>query len=173
MLVQSPASRHVEHYRATIYSVHFFWWLMFLTKECWRTDNPVVQAIAHPDTAWDAIFLGLTQATFMVRVCQNDITGCVDANWLLVARPDVLLQLMASAQVEVVDVMVMLPPQESTTGQWTCERMMSIEEKTDLCGVFHEYSTENRTVSTRPVHGVAKLTCSYFWKGRDRWVLAQ
>ncbi len=146
---------------------------MFLTKEGWRTNNPVVQAIAHPDTAWDAVFFGLTQATFVVRVCQNDTAGGIDANWLLVARPEVLMQLMASAQVGVGDVMVMLPPQESSAGQWTCERMMSIAEKTDQRGVFHEYSTELRTLSTRAIHGVAAVTCSYRWKEHGQWALAQ
>lgn len=146
---------------------------MFLTKEGWRTSNPVVQAIAHPDTAWDAVFLGLTQATFVVSVCQNDAVGCIDTNWLLVARPEVLMQLMASAQAEVSDVMVMLPPQKSSAGQWTCERMMSIAEKTDQRGVFHEYSTEFRTLSTRAIHGVAEVTCSYCWKEPGQWVLAQ
>ncbi|MEO9383643.1 hypothetical protein [Chromobacterium phragmitis] len=146
---------------------------MFLTKEGWRTNNPVVQAIAHPDTAWDAVFFGLTQATFVVRVSQNDTAGGIDANWLLVARPEVLMQLMASAQVEVEDVMVMLPPQESSTGQWICERLMSVVEKTDQRGVFQEYSTEHRTLSTRSIHGVAEVTCSYRWKEHGQWALAQ
>lgn len=146
---------------------------MFLTKACWRTNNPVVQAIAHPDTAWDAIFLGLTQPTFVVRVCQSDDAGCIDANWMMLARPDVLMQLIESAQAVVEDVMVMLPPLESTTDRWLCERIMSIAVKADSRGVIHEYSTEHRTLSTRPTLGVAEVTRSYYWKEHDQWALVQ
>nr|WP_294863880.1 hypothetical protein [uncultured Pseudogulbenkiania sp.] len=141
---------------------------MFLTKECWRTNNPVVQAIAHPDTAWDAVFFGLTQATFVVRVRQRETTDPIDTNWLLLARPETLLHLMTSAQVRVEDVMALLPPQESNMGQWACERMTSITEKTDQHGIIHEYSTEHRSLSTRPVHGAAAVTYSYAW-GEHGW----
>lgn len=146
---------------------------MFLTKECWRTNNPVVQAISHPDTAWDAVFLGLTQVTFVVRIRQNDDTGLIDTNWLLVARPEALMQLMVSAEAHVEDVMVMLPPRESNNGQWACERMMAITEKTDLRGIIHEYSTENRLLSTRESHGTAEITYSYSWKECEWCALEQ
>lgn len=146
---------------------------MFLTKECWRTNNPVVQAIAHPDTAWDAVFLGLTQVIFVVRTRQRDDSGLIDTNWLLLSRPEALMKLMTSTQVQVEDVMTLIPPKESDAGQWACERMISITEKTDLRGVFHEYSTEQHLLSTRPVHGAAEVAYSYSWKEHGWCALVQ
>lgn len=146
---------------------------MFLTKESWRTNNPVVQAIASPYTSWDAVILGLTQATFMVKVSQQETNDFRDTNWLLLARLEALLQLMNSSEVEVGDVMVLLPPRDPIGGQWICERMITLMEKSDQYGTLYEYATEERTVCSRAVQGSCKVTFSYSWKDSAWLALAQ